>query len=374
MSHFTVLVITDKAADVAKALAPFHEFECTGDDNEYIQDIDKTDEMRAEFMGRKTSRLVDPADGSLHEPYADRFYREMTAEEKGKSSSINTRIKFIPDGWAEIEVMEKDISTFAEWAAGWAGSSIVKPGEQIDKAKDHKYGYILVDDAGEVVKIIDRTNPRAKWDWWQVGGRWSGMMRVKEGAVGTKGTPGLMGSQRSAEGVDICRAGDLDLETMLRLDQERRASKWDGAEQAYNATEASDPSGRTLAQSLARYKDIIDGFRAALNDPDSGVTGPISKLIDENEEASDLRRRVGRLYWDHGIDETSGDRESYIGAATAFSTYAVVKDGQWYEKGEMGWWGMASNEISEAEWQAKFTDLLRDLPPEKVLTVCDCHI
>lgn len=199
-------------------------------------------------------------------------------------------------------------------------------------------------------------------------------MRVKEGAVAAKGRPGLMGSQTSEEGVDICRAGDLDLDTMLRLAQEIRARSWDGAEQAYDKTEASNPSGRTLVQSLARYKDILDAFRNALADPESGVTGHLRSLIDENEEAKDLQNRLAQLYWDYGIDETSGDRETYIAAATAFSTYAVVKDGQWYEKGKMGWWGVASDEVSEAEWQAKFTELLRDLPPEKVLTVVDCHI
>ena len=34
MSHYSVLVIGE---NVEEQLAPFHEFECTGDDNEYVQ-------------------------------------------------------------------------------------------------------------------------------------------------------------------------------------------------------------------------------------------------------------------------------------------------------------------------------------------------
>ena len=38
MSHFTVMVVGD---DVDYQLAPFHEFECTGVDDEFVQNIDK---------------------------------------------------------------------------------------------------------------------------------------------------------------------------------------------------------------------------------------------------------------------------------------------------------------------------------------------
>ncbi len=40
MSHFAVLV-ADK--DPEALLAPFHEFECTGQDDEYVKDIDITE-------------------------------------------------------------------------------------------------------------------------------------------------------------------------------------------------------------------------------------------------------------------------------------------------------------------------------------------
>ena len=47
MSHFVVLVVGN---DIEKQLQPFHEFECTGIDDEYVQDVDITDEVLASTM------------------------------------------------------------------------------------------------------------------------------------------------------------------------------------------------------------------------------------------------------------------------------------------------------------------------------------
>jgi len=54
MSHFTVLVIGENPE---AQLAPYHEFECTGTVNEYVQTIDKTEEVRAEYED-ETERIV----------------------------------------------------------------------------------------------------------------------------------------------------------------------------------------------------------------------------------------------------------------------------------------------------------------------------
>ncbi len=56
MSHFSVLVIGD---DPETQLAPFHEFECTGVDDQYIHDIDITDRLRASYAKACERRLKD---------------------------------------------------------------------------------------------------------------------------------------------------------------------------------------------------------------------------------------------------------------------------------------------------------------------------
>jgi len=55
-------------------------------------------------------------------------------------------------------------------------------------------------------------------------------------------------------------------------------------------------------------------------------------------------------------------------------TFAVVKDGKWYERGEMGWWAYALNEKEKKEWEKEFKKLIADLPNNTLLSVYDLHI
>ena len=77
MSHFTVLVI---GPNVPEQLAPYHEFECTGRNDQYVQDIDKTAEEHANFLEAK-ERKVRLADGTIVDPYDPICYRDPTEEE-----------------------------------------------------------------------------------------------------------------------------------------------------------------------------------------------------------------------------------------------------------------------------------------------------
>lgn len=57
-------------------------------------------------------------------------------------------------------------------------------------------------------------------------------------------------------------------------------------------------------------------------------------------------------------------------------TFAVLNGDGWHEVGEMGWFGFSSNTEEEKEaWDKEFFDkFLKNLEPEVVLTVVDCHI
>jgi hypothetical protein len=52
----------------------------------------------------------------------------------------------------------------------------------------------------------------------------------------------------------------------------------------------------------------------------------------------------------------------------------VLKDGKWAERGEMGWFGMVSNEQDKNAWDQQFNDMLDALPDDTLITICDCHI
>lgn len=57
-----------------------------------------------------------------------------------------------------------------------------------------------------------------------------------------------------------------------------------------------------------------------------------------------------------------------------FMFFAVVKDGEWHERGQMGWWGVVSDEKLMEDWKNELKTLLSDVPDDAVVSVYDCHI
>lgn len=78
--------------------------------------------------------------------------------------------------------------------------------------------------------------------------------------------------------------------------------------------------------------------------------------------------------WRGGIP---GDKVkmSEVDIDTIDTPYAfVTTDGEWVERGKMGWFGISSNEMNEDEWDAKFREYLKTLDKDIILTLVDCHI
>jgi hypothetical protein len=76
------------------------------------------------------------------------------------------------------------------------------------------------------------------------------------------------------------------------------------------------------------------------------------------------------------LEDYQVTKEEYIKKAQdgAISTFAVIKDGKWYERGQMGWWACVSNEKEDSAWECEFEELIKGLSPDTLLTIVDCHI
>lgn len=281
MSHFSVLVIGE---NVEQQLQPYHEFECTGENDQYVQNIDITNELQARINDGES---LDEALG---------YY------------GLEDRI-IANEADAKIEG---------------------------DKA-EHMWGYAVVQD-GNLIKAVNRTNPNRKWDWWVVGGRWSGFLTLKSGRK-----------------VDEARKGDIDFEAMRNAAGAEAAAKWDKANAARN--------GGTW-DTWEHVRDVlhagnIDAARQAYHA--QPAKDAVAKALDHP--------------W-NGVDEYLKPRDQYIQQARDRATvlYGVVKDGQWLAKGEMGWFGMSSDDVSQDEWNRKVNEMLDALPDDTLITVVDCHI
>lgn len=93
------------------------------------------------------------------------------------------------------------------------------------------------------------------------------------------------------------------------------------------------------------------------------------------------RRRLRHLQGDRPRGEVAdpwrefrGDVRPLAHIRKELTPFAVVTpDGQWHQKGDMGWWGMARNEQPKDEWKAQVESLLA-AHQRCVAVVVDCHI
>lgn len=347
MSHFGVLVITDKKPTediLEEILAPWHEFECTGMVNKYVQNIDELPEALELYNGDEI-RLRAP-DGSLHHPYDDQFYKDPT----------RAKFNYIPEGWEKVGVPKKELYTFAEFVAAYYERPILL--NEPDLEDVHKWGWYRVGENGEVTELVRRTNPNAKWDWWAVGGRWSGFLAPKATAVDVeKGQPGLMGSQANPKGVDVAMKRDVDFEGMREDARWKARAEWQ---------KIHDLVGH-----------LLDEFRTWDHVRDEMFPEDIDearKFYHAQPAMQELRKQED-LRW-LSLEDFLCPLEEYETrrSNSCTTTFAFVKDGQWIERGNMGFWAVVTNEQDKEEWDKAFNQMLDELPADTWLTVVDCHI
>jgi hypothetical protein len=311
MSHFVVLVIGD---DVDRQLAPFNEQPEADDPHVKLVFNDQTEEFRKEY-DEGSIEIIKRPDGSWD------FALDATGD--GKAAQI-----------APVSAKFSELyPTFEEFCKKWHGA---KPNEQ------GRYGY--------------SHNPKAKWDWYTIGGRWSGYFKALPGATGKVGEPGVFGNKAKPGWYDQLRRGDIDFDGM-RADSAAEASK------RYDIYEAA-VAGLEVPKRWAEFRTAYENIDNA------------RKVYHETPYITALRN-ANLLPWFKDPVEVYGiGREKFIERASngSFTPYAVLKDGEWFSKGEMGWFGMSSDNVDPETWNDRVWELLRDLPEDTLITAVDCHI
>jgi hypothetical protein len=307
MSHFTVLVVAKDTKDLHSRLIPFYEYGCSTDNDElvtpYLVFKSTEKEMREEYETETVERVVMP-DGELVAPWDARF--------TVKGDHFFDSKQVIPENLEKREVKFPEIyPTFEEFAEEWHGSS---------KDPEHGYGYWH--------------NPNAKWDWYQVGGRWEGLLLTKDGTD-----------------VDYAYAGEIDWDQMQNNQIAHNTSEWNHWENA-----------------MLKAGVTVQEFNATENDKEARKA-----LYDKIKEASSLMTHdehdAAIFFNSHGLTREQYLEKSKIEALTfAFIDYM----GNWHQRGNMGWWAVVSDENSN--YGAEFTDFIKSLDKDLIVYVVDCHI
>jgi hypothetical protein len=333
MSHFTVLVIGD---DVEEQLQPFHEYECTGIEDEHVMFVEQNmEEAKTEFEKRK-----------------------------------------------------ENYDSFEEFMKEWYCA---------EKNEEGKWGTI--------------TNPNAKWDWWTIGGRWSGFLRRKaplalgfelEGFttaevnnfinIYQKDKDKFMSvvSKYNGKRLEIVNAiegmvktienevepvfenqllmKEIDWEAMIKEGEKKGEKYWDDIMEAFdNEIPKDEIDWDEMWEKGSEYYELnLDKKREI-------YFGQPSQI-----RVEEAKKKNPDLFGFFGFDLKQFDctKEEYIKrrGREAISTFAVVKDKTWYEKGKMGWWACVSDEKDSDEWNDIYENLIKNLDGETQITLVDCHI
>jgi hypothetical protein len=194
------------------------------------------------------------------------------------------------------------------------------------------------DEIGPDGEVYSSYNPNSKWDWYEIGGRYAGRLILKEGVEkeeepnfswgwDAKATEEVLKEPR----VDTALVGNIDW-TKMHLVQ----SKYDDA--------------------IRFWEMKIEGAKP------------------ETEEEKE------QLTWDwykpEFYTERYKNKETFAKSRSSFTMWAIVKDGEWFEKGSMGFWAMSNETDDEAlDWEMNMYDrFIKDLPADTRITVVDCHI
>ena len=182
-------------------------------------------------------------------------------------------------------------------------------------------------------------NPNSKWDWYEIGGRWNKILLVKEEVKDIEeGTPswGNLDSinKKAPEGfkwVTGAKIKDIEFEKAIEFNN-------------------------TYNKSIRFWGLYVEG-----QEP-------------QNEEEKEMIK--WEIYKKEYYIERYETKENYAKINSIFTTWALLDEKGWHEKGEMGWFAMANDtKDSELLFIEKFTETIQK--PEnqdKYLVIVDCHI
>jgi hypothetical protein len=365
VSHFVVIVV---GQDVDAALAPFQENNMGDCPREFLAFVDNEDDFRVEhetesapFVAMPDGTFVTPHDTQPGAPH----WRDATAEERALGAdALRERFRFVreslnsrdlkvfdPSGGGVLrDVPFKEVyPDFDDFAADWHSSE--------RDERTGRYGYW--------------ENPNRKWDWYEVGGRWTGYFLPKPGKTGELGLPGSGDNKPKPGWVDKILKGDIDFEAMEAQAKAEALATWDALAAACPAEVFAGMEG---------WKQVLDRLG------EERVT-EARDLFWDQAQVREFKSRMARVEgdaaerlrwadpeWAAAVLAMGRDAFATREANSTWIPFAVLLDGKWNANGSMGWFGIVTDEKDNADWSNAARTAILGLPDDALLTAVDCHI
>lgn len=395
MTHFTVLVKVpqsllqekfeetkdmDKAiySGIAHMLAPYQENNMGDCPSEFLEFQDVTEQYKKKYETETLSRLVHKETGKIISPYNDGelnencplnpdwvVARDKLAEKEGVSVELAEMRMIFNSSYQGPKYDESDFEKVE--------IPVKEFYSDFDKYMTEYCGYKFNEDR-QVYGFWE--NPNAKWDYYQVGGRWTGSIPVKDGC-GLQGDPGLMTRENSPDEDGVFRTADIvsvkniDFQRFDKIKEKQIQEFMESIEVYKKFVEEvqkprkpfeewhSDPRWRSVLffdRTLSRYFF------------DWGVSERFEVLDNSKEDCNKV------IYYDlTDFTEEIVREHSY---SFEFSTWAVLDKDGWKEKGRVGYWATsdATAETTKSISEGYVDKFLRNEDPETIVAIVDCHI
>ena len=172
-------------------------------------------------------------------------------------------------------------------------------------------------------------NPNARWDWYCVGGRWAGLLRLLEGRTGRYGS--------ECDALERMELGEGRCDSALVRDCD-------------------------FSQNEEAYKKALRFWEVA---------------VEGKPRTDEEKEDFFGIYKPEYYRQQFGTPENFAKHQSIFLPYAyLTPDGEWHETGRMGWWGVDNATAESREtYRESFEAYLEEARAQNLLiTIVDCHI
>lgn len=348
MSHFTTLVIGE---DPEALLAPYDENTEVESYRRYeegeAEDYWWTGAMRRDLAGfrRIETEGVAAVRAALLAEFAERameWERDKTPEKVAKELSD---YRWAGERAQRIEAQPMTWATLADlYNERWHDED----GERL-----------YVDDEGRAY-TMSTYNPKSKWDWYLLGGRWTGFFKLRDGLDSRFliGEPGTMTPKPRAGWADQVRKADIDFVGMRAQAEAEAISE--------HAKVRTILDGIAVPQRWPHVREVmfpgdIEAARLFYREQ------PGVKALREMDHWAD----DPTAYYHLDAEDPAGE---YVAAKVAQCDipFAILTADGWAEKGQMGWWAVVTDE--KDDWPDIARQIIDGAPDSALFSLYDLHI
>jgi len=237
------------------------------------------------------------------------------------------------------------------------------------------------------------TNPNSKWDWFQVGGRWSGELVIKP-------IPLLKDQNTNTNELGFLDNEMFGLFKKFEHDKDvfnHITAKYQGKTKLINAIMERWKKDRYSKDAKFKEKNFmnetftsnradiakkgqidIKGMEKPMRERASSTWSQWHNEIkflrdDDKKQIKWINENIGYFRIAEAMERLINmTKEEYVACNSVWYPYALVYEGKWYEKGKMLMFGMSVNE--ESDWGSQFKELWKEIPEDSLITMVDAHI